>query len=98
MPWFCMRVRPIVLIFFNIFKHLRGSKSQSRHSACLKVRIIFLKNTEKASIFVFFCISLILEKRVLFKKKVSGLQKKGIFSGIFTERGLFSGAPSQCFF
>ena len=41
--------------------------------------------------------SLILEKRVLFWKKVSGLQKNRLFPGIFTEKGLFSGAPGQCF-
>ena len=41
--------------------------------------------------------SLILQKKVLFLKEVSGLQKKGLFSGIFTEKGLFSVAPSQRF-
>ena len=33
------------------------------------------------------CMSLILEKRVLFGEDVSTLEKKGIFLGIFTEKG-----------
>ena len=41
--------------------------------------------------------SLILEKGVLFGEDVSTLEKKGIFLGIFTEKGSFSGASSQRF-
>ena len=41
--------------------------------------------------------SLILEKRVLFREDVSTLEKKGIFLGIFNEKGSFSGASSQRF-
>ena len=41
--------------------------------------------------------SLILNKRVLFLKNVSGSEKKGVFSGISTGKGLVSGAPSQRF-
>ena len=44
-----------------------------------------------------FCMSLILIKRVLFFKNVSGFEKKGIFLGISTGKELFSGAPSQRF-
>ena len=42
--------------------------------------------------------SLILQKRVVFLKNVSGLEKKGIFLGISTRKELFSGVPSQRFF
>ena len=41
--------------------------------------------------------SLTLEKRVHFLKNVSGLGKKGLFSGIFTGKWLFSTALSQRF-
>ena len=41
--------------------------------------------------------SLILEKRVFFQKNVSSLGKKGLFLGIFTGKGLFSGVLSQRF-
>ena len=41
--------------------------------------------------------SLILEKRVIFLEKVSGLEKRGLFLGISTGKGLFSGTPSQRF-
>ena len=41
--------------------------------------------------------SLILEKRVIFLEKVSGLEKRGVFLGISTGKGLFSGTPSQRF-
>ena len=42
--------------------------------------------------------SLILEKRVIFWKDVSALEKKSIFIGIFTGEGFFSGDSSQRFF
>ena len=39
--------------------------------------------------------SLILEKRVLFGEDVITSEKKGIFLGIFTEKGSFSGANKR---
>ena len=45
----------------------------------LTVRIIVLKNTEKGSIFVFFVCHWYWKKGSFLKKKVSGLQKKGLF-------------------
>ena len=57
------------------------------------------QKTLRKGLFFSVCMSLILEgkKGSFFWEDVSTLEKKGIFLGIFTEKGSFSGASSQRF-